>query len=149
MLPLNVLIDLGLASWSTMLLGFRKRWVRRDDIFEYAINQLLIGSESERVAIIAGGRYLSDEELVEIVSKQIEVENCVADIDKWRLAFLLCVDASDDSDENKIKRLQEIYADFDYPEDMASCSVYSQDRGDPLVAMKQVVNRLREKFSLP
>lgn len=148
MSPLNVLINLGLACWSTIFLGFRKRWIRRDDVFEYAISQLLNGCESERVAIIAGGEYLSDEELLAIISEQMEMMDCVADMDKWRLAFLLCIDASDDSDENKINRLQEIYADFDYPEDMASCSIYSQDGVCPLVAMNQVVKRLRERFLL-
>ncbi|RON50088.1 DUF2247 family protein [Pseudomonas frederiksbergensis] len=148
MSPFGVLIGLGLACWSTIFLGFRKSWIRREDIFEYAINQLLDGCESERVAIIAGGEYLSDEELLEVISKQMEMTNCVADMDKWRLAFLLCLDASNDSDENKINRLQEIYADFDYPEDMASCSIYSQDGIDPLVAMNQIVKRLKERFLL-
>jgi hypothetical protein len=129
-------------------MGFRKHWIKREDIFEYAMNQLLAGCESERVAIIAGGEYLSDEELLGIISKQMEMTNCVADTDKWRLAFLLGLEASDDSDENRINRLQEIYADFDYPEDMASCSIYSQDGLDPLVAMSQVVKRLKEGFLL-
>ena len=146
MSPLGVLISLGLACWSTIFFGFRKNWIRREDIFDYAINQLLEGCKSVRVAIIAGGEYLSDEELLELISKQMEMTNCVADTDKWRLAFLLCLDASNDSYENKINSLQEIYADFDYPEDMASCSIYSQDGIDPLVGMSQVVKRLKERF---
>ncbi|MCU1718745.1 DUF2247 family protein [Pseudomonas sp. 5P_3.1_Bac2] len=148
MSPLGVLISFGLACWSTIFLGFRKRWIRRDDIFEYAMVQLLNGCESEHVAIIAGGEYLSDEELLEVISKQMDKTNCVVEMDKWRLAFLLCIGASGDSDKNKINRLQEIYADFDYPEDMASCSIYSQDGIDPLVAMSQVTERLMERFLL-
>lgn len=148
MSPLGALISLGLAGWSTIFLGFRKHWIRRRDIFEYAMNQLLAGCESERAAIIAGGEYFSDEELLEIISQQMEMTDCVADTDKWRLAFLLSLEASNDNDENKINRLQEIYADFDYPEDMASCSIYSQDGLDPLVAMSQVVKRLKERFLL-
>ncbi|MEA9976449.1 MULTISPECIES: DUF2247 family protein [unclassified Pseudomonas] len=148
MSPLGVLSSLGLACWSTIFLGFKKRWIGREDIFEFAMNQLLNGCESERVAIIAGGEYLSDEELLEVISKQMEMASCVAEIDKWLLAFLLCIDSSNDSDEDKINRLQEIYADFDYPEDMASCSIYSQDGVDPLVAMSRVVERLRDRFLL-
>ncbi|WP_234454605.1 DUF2247 family protein [Pseudomonas sp. LAM2023] len=87
------------------------------------MNLLLNGCESEQVAIIAGGEYLSDEEILEIVSRQMEMTNCAAEIDKWRLAFLLCIDVSNDSDENKINRLQEVYAEFDYPEDMAFYSI--------------------------
>lgn len=146
MSPLGVLISLGLACWSTIFLGFRKRWIGRKDIFEFAMNQLLNGCESECVAIIAGGEYLNDEELLEVVSKQMEMTNLLAEVEKWRLAFLLCIDTSNDSDESKINRLQEVYADFDYPEDMASCSIYSQDGVDPLVAMSRVVEKLRERF---
>lgn len=148
MSPFGILIGLGLACWSTIFLGYKKGWISRGDIFEYAMNQLLNGCDSERVAIIAGGEYLSNEELLEVISKQMEATNCVAEMDKWRLAFLLCIDGSNDSDENKIKRLQEIYADFDYPEDMASCSVYSQDSVGPLVAMSQVLKGLRERLLL-
>lgn len=146
MTPLSVLIGLGLVCWSTIYWGFRKRWVGREDVFEFAMNQLLNGCESEQVAIISGGEYLSDEEILEIVSGQMEMTNCAAEMDKWRLAFLLCIDVSNDSDENKINRLQEVYAEFDYPEDMAFCSIYSQDGIDPLVAMNQVLAALSERF---
>lgn len=129
-------------------LGYRKRWIGREDIFEFAMSQLLNGCESERVAIIAGGEYLNDEELLEVVSKQMEMTDLVAEIEKWRLAFLLCIDASNDSDEDKINRLQDVYAYFNYPEDMASCSIYSQDSVGPLVAMSQVVEKLRGRFLL-
>lgn len=144
--PLRVLTDLGLAQWSTILLGVEKHWVGREEIFEYVMSQLLNGCESEHTAIIAGGGNLSDEELFDIISKQTEAGNCAADMDGWRLAFLLCIEMSNDSEENKICKLQEVYADFDYPEDMTSCSIYSQDRADPLAAMNRVINKLRENL---
>lgn len=142
----SVLFDLGLICWSTVYLGFRRRWVKRDDVFEYAISLLVNGSECEMVAIIAGGEYLSDEELLELILMQVDKTDCDADIDKWRLAFLLYIETSGGSDENKINSLQEVYADFGYPEDMASCSIYSQDDDCPLVAMNQVIEKLKERF---
>ncbi|HBX57751.1 DUF2247 family protein [Pseudomonas sp. UBA2684] len=148
MSPFKILIDLGLMCWSVIFLGFRKGWVKRKDVFEYAVSLLVSGNESEDVAVIAGGEYLSDDELLSLVSKQIEKSDYVADLDKWRLAFLLCIDGSDDCEQDKINRLQEVYADFGYPEDMVSCSVYSQDDVCPLVAMKQVVKELQGKFLL-
>lgn len=146
MSPFKVLVSLGLACWATIFLGFRKRWIRRDEIFEYAINQLLNGCENERVAMIAGGGYLSDEELLDAISKEMEIVDCADEMDKWRLAFLVCIEASSDSDEDKTNELQEIYADFGYPEDMASCSIYSQDGIGPLAAMGQVMKGLRERL---
>lgn len=150
MSPFKMLTGLGLMCWSTIFLGFGRGWVKRKDVFDYAITQLVSGgyADSEDVAIIAGGEYLSDDELCGLILKQIESTGGASDLDKWRLAFLLCIEASDDSDEDKINRLQEVYADFDYPEDMISCSVYSQDNISPLVAMRQVVEVLREHFSL-
>lgn len=148
MSPLKVLIDLGLMCWPVVFLGFRKGWVRRKDVFEYAVSLLVGGNKNEDVAVIAGGEYLGDDELLTLVSKQIERSDYAFDLDKWRLAFLLCIDGSDDCEQDKINRLQKVYADFDYPEDMASCSVYSQDDVCPLVAMRQVVKELQEKFLL-
>jgi len=98
--------------------------------------------------LLREGEYLTDDELIGLVLNLIKTTDSAADLDKWRLAFLLCIEASDDSDEDKVNKLQEVYADFDYPEDMASCSVYSQDNVSPLVAMSQVVQELRERFSL-
>jgi hypothetical protein len=144
--PLKCFFSLGLMEWSTILLGFGKGWVGREDIIEYAFSQLLNGSESEDVAVLAGGRYLSDDELLGVVSKQIKISDDVADMDKWRLAFLLCIDLSGDSDERKIDRLQEVYADFGYPEDMALCSIYSQGSACPLVVMREVVGKLKAEF---
>lgn len=148
MSPLKMMIGLGLMCWSTLVLGFRKGWVKRKDIFDYAIGQLMNGSDSEDVAVIAGGEYLSDDELIGLILNQIKESDSASDLDKWRLAFLLCIEASDDCDDGKVNRLQEVYADFGYPEDMASCSVYSRNDVSPLVAMSQVVGKLRKRFLL-
>ncbi|MFK0089672.1 DUF2247 family protein [Pseudomonas sp. NPDC090755] len=148
MSPFEMLIKLDLMCWSTVVVGFGKGWMKRKDIFDYAISQLASGSNSVDVAVIAGGEYLSDGDLLDLILKQVKKTDCASDLDKWRLAFLLCIKSSEDCDESKVNRLQEIYADFDYPEDMASCSVYSQNDISPLVAMDQVVGELRERFSL-
>lgn len=150
MSPFKILIGLSLMCWSTIVFGFRRGWVKRSEIFDYAVTQLVNDShaDSEDVAIIAGGEYLSDDELLGLMSKQIERIDNASDLDKWRLAFLLWIEVSGDSDQDKINRLQEVYADFNYPEDMASCSVYSQDSISPLFAMGQVVEVLRERFAL-
>jgi len=98
------------------------------------------------VAVIAGGEYLNDEELLGLMLKQAEKTDDIYELDKWRLAFLLSVEMSVDSDEDKVSRLQEVYADFNYPEDMSSCSIYSKDDMSPLVAMQNLVKELRVRF---
>ncbi|MBV4495032.1 DUF2247 family protein [Pseudomonas sp. SWRI12] len=149
MSPFKILIGLGLMSWSTLVFGFRRGWVKREDIFDYAVNQLVSGSHAsnENVAIIAGGEDLSDDELIGLIST-LESTSRASDVDKWRLGFLLWIEALDGSYEEKINFLQEAYADFDYPEDMSSCSLYSQDEIPPLLAMRDVVAALKERFLL-
>ncbi|CAN7265061.1 DUF2247 family protein [Pseudomonas brassicacearum] len=149
MSPFKILIGLGLMCWSTLVFGFRRGWVKREDIFDYALNQLVSSSHAsnENVAIIAGAEDLSDDELIGLILT-LESTNNASDLDKWRLGFLLWIEASDGSDKEKINLLQKAYADFDYPEDMSSCSVYSQDEISPLLAMSDVAAALKERFLL-
>lgn len=144
---MKILINLGLQCWSTILLGHTKGWVSRNDFIAYAVDLLVNGNNDEDVAVIAGGEPLGDDELYKLISNQIVQTDTVADLDKWRLAHLLNIAESEDDEQTKLDRLQEVYTNFDYPEDMASCSIYSQDQIDPLVAMMQVVEELKRRLT--
>lgn len=146
MLPIEIMINLGLLCWSTILLGLKKGWVSRKDVIDYAVGLLVDGNEDEGVVTIAAGESLEDDELFNIVSNQVAQTDNAADLDKWRLAHLLYIAESDDDEQIKLDRLQEVYANFDYPEDMASCSIYSQDEIDPFMAMTEVVDKLRSRL---
>ncbi|XXE96684.1 DUF2247 family protein [Pseudomonas sp. D1-2] len=141
-----MLLKLGLACWSTIHLGIKKGWVKRNEVFKYAIDKLADGKDSLNVALIAGRDYLTDEELLSLIEGQMQGRNVAFDMEKWRLAFLICVEESTESDDDKVRRLQEIYADFDYPEDMSLCSIYSLGDTPPLAEMSQVVQKLKERF---
>ncbi|EGU56401.1 hypothetical protein VINI7043_21066 [Vibrio nigripulchritudo ATCC 27043] len=148
MLPIKILINLGLLCWSTIHLGLKKGWVSRKDVTDYAVDLLINGNENENVAIIAGGDSLDDDEFFTLVSNHVrQPDDKASSLDKWRLAHLLNIAESDDNEQTKLDRLQEVYANFDYPEDMASCSIYSQDEIDPLVAMMQVIEELRSRLT--
>lgn len=146
MSPISVLVQLGLANWPTIYYGFKKGWLEREDIFEYAMSQIPVDRDSQHAVTVAGSEYLSDEELLKAVSDGVGIVDCAAEMDKWRLGFLLCVDLADASPECKVAMLQKIYADFEYPEDMASCSIYHQDGIGPLVAMRQLIERLKQRL---
>jgi hypothetical protein len=60
-------------------------------------------------------------------------------IEKWRFAHISWLLQSESSDEEKVSALQELYAEFGFPEDMASCSIYSGDQIDPLLAAGRIV----------
>lgn len=147
MSPINKLIELGMLCWSTLLLGLNKGWATRKDAIDYAVSLLVNGSDDEDVAIIAGGETLSDDELFSLISKKVDGTRSFSDFDKWRLAHLLCVAESNDDEQGKLDKLQEVYAAFDYPEDMASCSIYSQDDTNPIVAMMRGIEELRSRIS--
>jgi len=147
MSPIEKLKDLKILSWSTILFGLKKGWANRGDAINYAVCLLVEGSEDLDVALIAGGETLSDDELFELISNQIKSTDDTTDIDKWRLAHLLCIAKSEDCEQSKLDKLQMAYADFGYPEDMASCSIYSQHGIDPLVAMIRVIDNLRNRLT--
>ncbi|WP_330924938.1 DUF2247 family protein [Candidatus Sororendozoicomonas aggregata] len=146
MTPIEILRKLDLLCWSVIFFGFRKGWVSRKDLSGYALYLLNNGSNDEGVALIASAENLEDEELLSLISSQIETVDDALDIEKWRLANLIQISELNANEQMKVNRLQEVYANFGYPEDMASCSIYSQDKVDPLVAMMEVIAQLRVKL---
>ena len=155
MTSVEVLARLGLLSWHVLLLGWEKGWVTRDDIIDYAVHLLAANKDQgdENIAAIAAGENYSNDELKQFITSLTKhreggllAENAGAEIEKWRLAQLISINESELSEEEKLQRLQDVYAEFGYPEDMASCSIYSQDNIDPLLAMVRVITALKEKF---
>ncbi|MDA8142165.1 MAG: DUF2247 family protein [Desulfobacteraceae bacterium] len=148
MSSVKMLKGLGLLCWSTIYVGFKKGWLKPKDVIDYAVSLLMADNDDEAVVLIAGGEFLNDEELLNLVSHQVQNIDEAAALEKWRLADLLCVAESESNDQEKLDNLQEVYAKFEYPEDMKSCSIYSQNGMDPLLAMVQVVKELKRKYLL-
>lgn len=144
----EILKELGLLCWSTIYVGFKNDWLKQKDVIDYAVNLLIEGNDDKVVVLIAGGEALNDMELLNFILPKIENKDDTTAIDKWRLANLLCIVESENNDQEKLDQLQEVYAKFEYPEDMKSCSIYSQNELDPLSAMMQVVEELKRKYLL-
>jgi hypothetical protein len=147
MTPIRVLINLGLLCWPTVFVGFSKGWLSRKDVIDYAVDLLVDGNDDEGVVIIASGESLEDSELLDLISSQIKQADNAVDVDKWRLGYFINIAESDESEQTKLDNLQEVYANFDYPENMASCSIYSQDEIDPLVSMMEVIKKLKIRLT--
>ncbi len=167
---IDILRQLGQLDWRVLLVGWRRGWATRGDIIAFAVAWLLQHSDDEdsRIAELAGGESLEDAELEAILGSYAAAGNGSlpedrrsAEVDKWRLAHLrLLADGALDP-EAKLARLEELYAEFDYPEDMAACSRYylspSQRQhgwavGDqcpsPLDAMEAVLSELEERLEV-
>jgi len=147
--PIEVLKERNLVCWAALLVGLQRGWVEKSDIADYALNLISTGLDNgdENIAVLASADSIDDTEinslLLQVVKKRMSPEST----EKWRLAKLAALDESPLSEEEKFNQLQELYAEFDYPEDMASCSIYAQDSVDPLVAMSEVISALKKRFT--
>ncbi len=149
MKPITELKELDLLCWSTLLVGQQKGWVTKADIGDYATKLLSDGLDNDdgNIAVLAGADSYDDSEVKELMLQVVNGSYSEVDaLEKWRLATLLALSKSSLSEEEKIDKLQEIYSEFDYPEDMSSCSIYSQDSVDPLIAMSDVILSLKKNF---
>ncbi len=167
---INIMKELNLLDWQSLLIGWNFGWVTRREVIDYAVTWLTEHPDEmdENVALIAGGESYPDNELREMVAKYLAHSsdfNFSSDtsliMDKWRLAHLIKIAREDIDDEDKLDQLEAVYAVFNYPEDMVACSRYylNEDErtkgwavGDqsagPLSAMNMVVERLKKKLNV-
>ncbi len=149
--PIEILHKKNILDWMTLLLGLQKGWVNNFDISNYAIEILSgdIDGLDENIAMLAEARKMHKIDIQELILEisSLNIANVNPNI-KWRYALLLSLDQSNISEKAKINKLQELYADFEYPEDMESCSIYSQDNLDPLSSMRLLINDLERKIEL-
>lgn len=158
MLVFDVMKKLKLLDWYTLLVGLERGWCKKENLISYGeecINQKADNEEIDNNLItIISEKSLSSDDLVAIVLKFLTAqkkpmqqdENFKA-IEKWRLAHLyLLLQEENYSDQKKIDVLQELYAQFGFPDDMTACSIYSKDEIDPLTAAKNVVEKLSQQL---
>ena len=145
---LDILQEKNLLSWSVLLFGLERGWVDVEQVIEYALNYLSMHpfEYHEDISILAGAAKDNREEILGILSKLAGDFSFERVKDIWRLAFLSELYFSHLGDEEKIYKLQEVYADFDYPQDMEGCSIYSNVSIDPLIALKKVIDDLLDKL---
>lgn len=148
----------NILDFHVLLVGLSNGWCEKRSLVEYAEGMLCQAageSDSELVTLASGGN-CSDEELISIGlhflerhGQTLSEEMRLDALDKWRYAHMSCLLHKDNSAEEKITELQELYAQFGFPDDMASCSIYSRDGIDPLVAANDVIKKLSGGFNHP
>ncbi|WP_085741059.1 MULTISPECIES: DUF2247 family protein [unclassified Pseudomonas] len=145
----QVMKDLGFLSWLAIFIGFQRGWVNSPEVIAFANDQYFSGKGSENDALeeLVSARYVGEDEikvaLLKLAGSDLDEETVLK---RWRLAYLLSLSNAELSDEAKIARLQELYAEFDYPEDMRFCSIYSLGTKDPLIVMSEVVQQLEKEL---
>lgn len=141
---------LKLVSWPTLLIGYEKGLILKRDIEDYAVLLLCQPNFFEQnTALLANASNYDDNEIKDLILKQLDLKTFVreVEIDKLKLAALLFIEKSVITDDDKCNKLQELYADFNYPEDMTECSIYSINTSiSPLKAMHKLITTLKKKY---
>jgi len=147
-----------LIDWYTLLVGLKHKWCNKELLIHYGeemIKQTKSKEIDSNLAIIASGESLSPDDLVTIIlkflsdnKKTMKHKEESEALEKWRFAHLYWLLQKDGPEQEKIDILQELYAQFGFPEDMVSCSIYSQDTIAPLTAAENVVKKLSKQLHL-
>ena len=147
--PIDLLKKHNLIDWPTLIVGLRKGWVKKTDISDYAVKLLSsdLDNDDKNVALLATADSSPDEEVNELLLKLVFDYDEKKVLDKWMFAKLSELSEAELPEEETVDRLQKLYGLFDYPEDMASCSIYAQDSVDPLSAMSNVLSSLKKRLT--
>jgi hypothetical protein len=147
----NELKNLKFVSWPVLLFGLEMEIISKKDIEDYAMDLLNKNNTYLNILLLADASRYDIEDLKVMLLEQIKKEtfNNKEELDKLKLAAMVSIDSSIFSEEKKCEMLQEVYAMFDYPEDMLDCSIYSQSSVPPLQAMNILVKKLKQKFFIP
>lgn len=155
MTAFEMLMRANLLDWPILVVGLERNWCVKKNIIQFAEK---CASEAAQVdgelLTIATGESLSNPDLIlcclrymETIGEALSPESRQRSLDQWRFSYMVLLLDGPDSVEDKINRLQELYGEFGFPEDMASCSIYSNNGIDPLTSAHIVVKQLAERLT--
>lgn len=145
MTPLEVMKQLDLLGWPELLCGWKLGFISNKNISDFALEHLAESGDLE-VALLSSASSLSSDDISQALEKIAPNADMSTSKDKWRLARLVELDQRNITDSQKLDELQLIYADFDYPEDMEGCSIYSSGNESPLASMNKLIDSLQRKY---
>ncbi|MCR6095426.1 DUF2247 family protein [Salipaludibacillus agaradhaerens] len=148
-------------DWSTLYVGLKLDLIRYSDIVNYAVEFLTNHPDTSNQNIIQlawGGDDINYESLLEHILKDSHINDFNLETDvwqhekrKWRFGILAYLKMKHQDDfEGLLNKVTEVYADFDYPEDMDSFISYLEpkDGFNPLHYSKEEnVSRLINLFN--
>jgi hypothetical protein len=139
---------LGFLCRSTIFVGFNLGFLSKKDIEYYVIDLLLKSNNNDDLSLLADTSLIDDEEIKEIILSQYSQDKIVvlSELEKLQLAMLLSIKESEMSDDEKCNALQSVYMEFNYPDNMSACSIYSGSNMSPLNALDNVILSLKNKY---
>ena len=159
----KIMSELSLLGWGALLLGWHRGWINREDVSHYAVEWLSARPHGNdgMVALLAAGELLADDELTDLMHRLAdneEADHCSPPnqaesdsraINSWRLARLIeLVSRPGCRDERWQDAVEEVYAEFNYPEDMRSCSRYQSGVAGQSTedAIRHLIRKLRAQL---
>lgn len=137
-------------SWQEILYGMENKIIARSDVINYAtriLDEGILGFDWVLKIAIAD----EYEDILPYIYELINLEDSEDDStiqDKWRYFILKELYAKKSNYEDFNEKVEEIYADFDYPEDMAGFIGYmpSVDGKSMEESWQEYLTSSKEKF---
>ncbi len=154
---IDIMKSHNLLDWKTIYIGLKKNCITKSEAINYAVNQLdSINDDDYNITLLAGADNESSETVLNLIYKYINSKNIQLnehyEEKRLLLSYLLLINEAAISEQEKIDKLQEVYVKFNYPDEMAKCSIYYTEpertfksgdiSTDPINEMKNVINKL-------
>ena len=144
--------DMNVLSWSAIYHAYKNKYISKYNIESYAVSLLTKESfYNDTVALLADIKLYEQDQIEEMILDLVKKNNStdrLVDLDKLKMAVLSALSNSELDNEEKCERLQQIYAEFDYPEDMQECSIYHNSKISPIEAMHLLIASLKKQILL-
>lgn len=160
----QIIYDLGLLSWRTAEIGFRRGWIDVESIEELAVLTVDRMAITDRdVAVLTGAGTLSRSEIQDVlghVAHRLDADTEESTVlERWLLGRLISLRRKSLDDDWLLDRVEETYAEFGYPRALNGVTRYdltpeerSRDLavGDqatsPLEVLDRAVTALQERL---
>ncbi len=156
------LLRTGVLDAQTVLFGLEREWIGPGEVTAYAIEQVRDGKLAEEALQLLSAEELSEEEIARLLRQSTREswppheDARLAPMRRWMLAALEEIEESPETAEDQLDRIEDLYGQLGYPEEMRECSRYYVPASvqklanplgapveSPLKAMSRLISRLR------
>jgi len=145
----QVLVQRGLLDATTALRGWREDWLSGSQVSDWAVAALVAddgGVDPDLVALTSAER-LPPADVQDLLEARAAAETTAEEVahQRWMLAALLALRDEPLGDEERLDRLDELYADLGYPEELRYISRYNftpEERATPGVSSAEPTSPL-------
>ena len=160
----STLRECALMDAGVLAAGLERGWASENDAVAYAVEKLVAGDDRPEALELVIGDDLDLGKAVHLLrswarNDRLRSQNPDEARRCWMFAALVDISTSSMSPDEKLDRLEDVYAELGYPYEMRECSRYFapfESGGEvcaelwtslPLAAMEQLILRLRREFT--